>query len=242
MIVLSSPNEIRRYRRIKLAVAIPLLVSALAVSISAATAPKPKGDLLSRQAAFATETDFREDWPIEIALDRPGGTTLPTGVYFLEGRGPENSVATVYEGEHPIMDAKVDATGRWRAAIKVNEAGLMSFHAEMARGKVRVGRTKSLPLTFTDGVVKNSTDLGLANYLPGDKVPSGPISIEGFAPPGDFIRLYADKVELGRAEVDLDGKWTLDVEINTPGKRSLSVYDEITQHTSAPIPIQIVGP
>ncbi|RYG62779.1 hypothetical protein EON77_21790 [bacterium] len=55
------------------------------------------------------------------------------------------------------------------------------------------------------------------------------------------MQIYIDATFLGRAEVDLAGRWSFKPRVRTGGRRTFTIVDEITTRQFGPLPLIIAG-
>ena len=241
-----SAAEIHRYRMIKAGGAALLLVGASAKAIvdrPGAVATKGSASVSSRAGTprkTVRPEPYREDYKLALVMET-GSRSLPIGPYVMEGTGPRGATARLLEADEEILSTPVGNNGRWRAAFKATRAGLKTFQAEFLRDEKVVGKSKSLILTFTGGKAITPADLRVSNIGANNRLPLAAMTLRGYAPPGDFVQVYVDATLLGRADVNLDGRWEFKIKLNKPGRRTFTVIDGVTQHQFGPLPVVFYG-
>ncbi len=261
-IPLRTPEGVLLYRRLKIGVG---AVAGFGAVVSLASSPRPR-DPGSRPLRTYSVAETAEALQTRLPLapaDRKGSAFREVGTFVLAGRGPAGATGILFDGRDETARFVVPRDGRWRASASVRTPGTHAFRVRFRRGDAPAGGTAELQAAFLAGPRTAQVppaserdprdrpapadrtaaveDIRITNVAPKDRLPLGRFTLRGIAPPGDFVRVYVDATLLGRAEVDLEGRWSYKPRVKGPGRRTFTVLDEITQRQFGPLAVVLVG-
>lgn len=241
-----TPEEVRSYRTKKIVFGVAVLLPLALISVlnqKSTRQPLAGADVrpIVRPPVVTIDDAMRSDFPLRWA--EGGKNKLKrVGKHSMFGVGPANSTVLLYLDDKVVTKARTDAKGRWKAQIRITEPGVKNYRADFRRDGVAAGRSLPLSITLVDPKQKgDGSDVIITNLAPNDRVSAGLFTLRGSAPPGDFVQIYIDSTLIGRAEVDLAGRWSFKPKVVAGGRRTFTVVDEITERQFGPLPIFIAG-
>lgn len=234
-----SAGEIRQYRTLKLMLGIALLPLAY-TSLSHREPGFAREERLVPQPVVINDDAMRVDFPLWWATGGRG-PLRKIGRHDVRGRGPANADVLLYDENTVVGRTKTNRSGAWRTTVTISKPGLRAYRADFKRGNIAMGHSRTLGATILDPAAERETDVRITNFSPRNRVVAGRFTLRGSAPPGDFVQVYVDATLLGRAEVDLAGRWSFKPRIRTGGRRTFTIVDEITTHQFGPLPLIVVG-
>ena len=267
-LALITPEEVRRYRIGKAVVGGALGFGALlALVASARERPRPASPLVV-PTAMRSEGGSNAALPPNLGPQRGRpNATQRTGLFALAGRGFAGTTAVIHLDGREAKRLLVDRTGRWCASIAVTGTGEHEFRAVYLQDGKTTGPSDVYRATFaappsaaeetpkgraappTADATRTVPDwnavvekIRITNLAANNRVVIGKFALRGIAPPGDTLKVYVDATLLGRAETKLSGRWSFTPRVNTPGRRTFTVVDEITLREFGPLPLILVKP
>ncbi|MEM9774284.1 MAG: VWA domain-containing protein [Chloroflexota bacterium] len=143
-----------------------------------------------------------------------------SGNVTLEGSGTPNGTVELLDGD-----------GNSLGTVPVSDSGAWEFETPLESGdydfKVRAISPNRLnpPLVLAEGP-QGDGDLTVYDLpslsLPDGSINPGLLTLAGVGTAGSLIKLFADGVELGEAEVGPDGNWSFDADLPEAGDYDIS--------------------
>ncbi|RYG67518.1 hypothetical protein EON77_16410, partial [bacterium] len=234
-----TATEIGRYRALKLLLGVGMIPFAYHGFAQSVSRRVPAMVPLQSQPLITHDEAMRSDFPIRWSR-AVRGTLRPLGANTILGTGPVRTDTFLYDGDRVIATGRTGADGRWRLALQITQPGLHNYHVEFRRNGIGMGRTRQLSAMILTRKSTKGSDVSITNFRPLDMATAGRFTLRGSAPPGDFVQIYVDATLLGRAEVDLAGRWSFRPKIQGGGRRTFTIVDEITSRQFGPFPLRIM--
>ncbi|WP_135229551.1 DUF937 domain-containing protein [Deinococcus fonticola] len=205
----------------------------------------------NRTTTPATTTGSASNQAASILVTNPSSdATLPAEPFTMSGTGPANTTLRIEDEGQEVVQATVDADGRWSAELPAPTAGEHTYSViggegvrsefkvnvtEGATGTDATGGTEtgSTDTTGTDSTETGTTDTGstaagsgtfaISEPAADATLAAGGFDLKGTGTAGDEVEVFEDGTSLGKVSIGDDGNWTYRVASPAAGAHTYSV-------------------